>query len=323
MHLVSKMRSVKDGGGRIGIVLNGSPLFTGGAGSGESEIRRWVLENDLVEAIIALPKDMFYNTGIATYIWLLDNDKPHERKGKVQLVDATKKFTKMRKNVGSKRNEISPANIDEIVRLYDEFEENEESKIFNAQDFGYTTITVEQPLRLNWALTPERIDIALAVKALDKLTPGQKEELHEALLVESQQNIPPTTDDAAFTKRIKSTVGDHLTTAQLKALVTALSEHDDDAPAVTDAKGNPKPDTNLRDTENVPLSRDIDEYIATEIAPHLSDFWVDRSKDKIGYEIPFTRHFYQYVPPRPLEEVDSELNQLVKEISQLLKEIAN
>lgn len=321
MHLVSKMRSVKDGGGRIGIVLNGSPLFTGGAGSGESEIRRWVLENDLVEAIIALPKDMFYNTGIATYIWLLDNDKPHERKGKVQLVDATKKFTKMRKNVGDKRNELSPTNVEEIVRLYDEFEENEESKIFNAQDFGYTTITVEQPLRLNWALTPERIDIALAVKALDKLTPGQKEELHEALLVESQQNIPPTTDDAAFTKRIKSTVGDHLTAAQLKALVTALSEHDDDAPAVTDAKGNPKPDTNLRDTENVPLSRDIDEYIATEIAPHVSDFWVDRSKDKIGYEIPFTRHFSRYTPPRPLEEIDEELNQLVKEIQDMLRDI--
>ena len=321
MHLVSKMRSVKDGGGRIGIVLNGSPLFTGGAGSGESEIRRWVLENDLVEAIIALPKDMFYNTGIATYIWLLDNDKPHERKGKVQLVDATKKFTKMRKSIGSKRNELSPANIEEIVRLYDEFEETEESKIFNTKEFGYTTITVEQPLRLNWALTPERIDIALAVKALDKLTPGQKEELHEALLVESQQNIPPTTDDAAFTKHIKSTVGDHLTAAQLKALVTALSEHDDDAPAVTDAKGNPKPDTNLRDTENVPLSRDIDEYIQTEIAPHLEQFWVDRSKDKIGYEIPFTRHFYKYVPPRPLEEIDEELNQLVKEIQDMLRDI--
>ncbi len=321
MHLVSKMRPAKEGGGRIGIVLNGSPLFTGGAGSGESEIRRWVLENDLVEAIVALPKDMFYNTGIATYIWLLDNDKPDERRGKVLLVDATKKFTKMRKNVGDKRNEISPANIDEIVRLYDAFEEKDESKIFNTQDFGYTTITVEQPLRLNWALTPERIDIALASKALDKLTAGQKEELHAALLVQSQQNNTPTTDDAAFTKLIKSTVGDHLTASQLKALVTALSQHDDDAPVVTDAKGNPKPDTNLRDTENVPLSGDIDEYIQTEIAPHLEHFWVDRSKDKIGYEIPFTRHFYTYTPPRPLDEIDDELNQLVKEIQDMLSDI--
>ena len=321
LHLVSKMRRREEGGGRIGIVLNGSPLFTGNAGSGESEIRRWLLENDLVEAIVALPKDMFYNTGIATYIWLLDNDKPAERKGKVQLINGVNHFTKLRKNIGSKRNELSEDNIHQLVRLYDNFEEADDSKIFHTEDFGYTTITVEQPLRLNWALTPERIDTALAVKALDKLTAGQKEELHAALLEESQDDTAPTTDDAVFTKRIKSAVGDHLTATQLKALVAAFSEHDDDAPIVTDAKGNPKPDTNLRDTENVPLSRDIDEYIATEIAPHVSDFWVDRSKDKIGYEIPFTRHFYTYTPPRPLEEIDEELNQLVKEIQDMLRDI--
>ena len=321
LHLVSKMRRREEGGGRIGIVLNGSPLFTGNAGSGESEIRRWLLENDLVEAIVALPKDMFYNTGIATYIWLLDNDKPSERKGNVQLINGVNHFTKLRKNIGSKRNELSEHNIEQLVRLYDNFEETEDSKIFHTEDFGYTTITVEQPLRLNWALTPERIDTALAVKALDKLTAGQKEEIHAALLAESQHDTTPTTGDAAFTKRIKSAVGDHLTAAQLKALVAALSENDDDAPIVTDAKGNPKPDTNLRDTENVPLSRDIDEYVATEIAPHVSDFWVDRSKDKIGYEIPFTRHFYTYTPPRPLEEIDEELNQLVKEIQDMLRDI--
>ena len=321
LHLVSKMRRREEGGGRIGIVLNGSPLFTGNAGSGESEIRRWVLENDLVEAIVALPKDMFYNTGIATYIWLLDNDKPSERKGKVQLINGVNYFTKLRKNIGSKRNELSEHNITELVRHYDNFEETEDSKIFATEDFGYTTITVEQPLRLNWALTAERIDTALAVKALDKLTAGQKEELHAALLEESQHDTGPTTDDAAFTKRIKSTVGDHLTATQLKALVAALSEHDDDAPFVTDAKGKPKPDSNLRDTENVPLSRDIDEYIATEIAPHVKDLWVDRSKDKIGYEIPLTRHFYTCTPPRPLEEIDEELNQLVKEIQDMLGDI--
>ena len=321
LHLVSKMRRREEGGGRIGIVLNGSPLFTGNAGSGESEIRRWLLENDLVEAIVALPKDMFYNTGIATYIWLLDNDKPAERKGKVQLINGVNHFTKLRKNIGSKRNELSEDNIHQLVRLYDSFEETDDSKIFHTEDFGYTTITVEQPLRQNWALTPERIDTALAAKALDKLTAGQKEELHAALLEESQHDTTPTTDDAAFTKRIKSAVGDHLTATQLKALVAAFSEHDDDAPVVTDAKGNPKPDTNLRDTENVPLSRDIDEYIATEIAPHVKDFWVDRSKDKIGYEIPFTRHFYTYTPPRPLEEIDEELNQLVKEIQDMLRDI--
>lgn len=324
LHLVGKMRRKaggEEGGGRIGIVLNGSPLFTGNAGSGESEIRRWLLENDLVEAIVALPKDMFYNTGIATYIWLLDNDKPSERKGKVQLINGVNYFTKLRKNIGSKRNEISEHNITELVRLYDNFEETKDSKIFATEDFGYTTITVELPLRLNWALTPERIEIALAVKAFDKLTAGNREELRAILTAEASSDQEPTTDDAAFMQRIKSAVGDHLTAAQLKALVTALSEHDDDAPVVTDAKGNPKADANLRDTENVPLSRDIDEYIATEIAPHVSDFWVDRAKDKIGYEIPFTRHFYQYVPPRPLEEIDDELNQLVKEIQDMLRDI--
>lgn len=322
MHLISKMRSVKDGGGRIGIVLNGSPLFTGGAGSGESEIRRWVLENDLVEAIIALPKDMFYNTGIATYIWLLDNDKPQERRGKVQLVDATKKFTKMRKNVGSKRNELSPANIDEIVRLYDAFEETEESKIFNTKDFGYATITVEQPLRQNWAVTEERITAALESSAMQKLSPQVLDSLRETLNQLATEDSKPTTDAKAFQSRVKaSTTQLDLNASQLKALTNGLAERDDTAPIQTDAKGNPVPDTDLRDTENVALSRDIDEYIQTEIAPHLEHFWVDRSKDKIGYEIPFTRHFYKYTPPRPLEEIDAELNQLVKEISQLLKEI--
>ena len=324
LHLVSKMRRKEggeEGGGRIGIVLNGSPLFTGNAGSGESEIRKWLLENDLVEAIVAMPKDMFYNTGIATYIWLLDNDKPSDRKGKVQLINGVNYFTKLRKNIGSKRNDISEHNIAELVHLYDTFEETDDSKIFATEDFGYTTITVEQPLRLNWALTPEQIDIALAIKAFDKLTAGHKEELHEALLAESQRDTTPTTDDTSFTKRLKTAVGDYLSATQLKALVAALSEHDDDAPIVTDAKGNPKPDTNLRDSENVPLSRDIDEYIATEIAPHVKDFWVDRSKDKIGYEIPFTKHFYQYTPPRPLEEIDEELNQLVKEIQDMLRDI--
>jgi type I restriction enzyme M protein len=315
------MRRKEDGGGRIGIVLNGSPLFTGNAGSGESEIRKWLLEHDLVEAIVAMPKDMFYNTGIATYIWLLDNDKPAERKDKVQLIDGTKHFEKQRKNIGDKRNEISEANVHQLVKLYDQFEETEQSKIFNIEDFGYTTITVEQPLRLSWGLTPDRLDAALTIKALEKLTAGQREEIHQTLTAEATQNSEPTTDGAAFTKHIKTVVGEQLTPAQLKALIAALAEHDDNAPVVTDAKGKPLANTNLRDTENVPLSRNIDEYVASEIAPQVADFWVDRSKDKIGYEIPFTRHFYKYVAPRPLEEIDADLNKLVKEIQDMLGEI--
>jgi type I restriction enzyme M protein len=321
LHLVSKMRRREEGGGRIGIVLNGSPLFTGSAGSGESEIRRWLLENDLVEAIVALPKDMFYNTGIATYIWLLDNDKPSERQGKVQLIDGSKHFTKLRKNIGSKRSEISEADIQILVRLYDQFEENEESKIFRTADFGYTTITVEQPLRLSWALTTERIETALAARALQKLTAGQQQTLREVLETEALRDKETTTDGAAFTKRLKTAVGTHLNPAQLKALIAALAEHDDGAPIVEDGKGKPQADSSVRVTENVPLSSDIDDYVSAEIAPHLVDFWVDRSKDKVGYEIPFTRHFYKYIAPRPLEEIDADLNKLVEEIQEMLREV--
>ena len=322
LHLVSHMRPVNEGGGRIGIILNGSPLFTGSAGSGESEIRKWLLEQDIVEAIIAMPKDMFYNTGIATYIWLLDNNKPANRKNKVQLIDGSSHFDKLRKSVGSKRNEISEQNLRDLVKMYDDFEEGEFSKIFNTTDFGYTTITVEQPLRQSWALTPDRIESALAIKTLEKLTAGERALIHQTLLAESAKDSSSTTDSAAFMNRVKTALAQNsLTAAQLKALVGALSTRDETAPIVTDAKGKPVADAGLRDTENVPLSEDIDEYVAREIAPHVTDFWVDRSKDKVGYEIPFTRHFYEYVPPRPLEEIDNDLNTLIAEITHLLKEV--
>ena len=324
LHLVKKMRPVtKDGGGgRIGIVLNGSPLFTGAAGSGESEIRKYLLEQDLVEAIIGLPKDMFYNTGIATYIWILSNHKPTERRGKVQLIDATNRFEKLRKNLGDKRAEITQANLENIVRTYHQFEESDTSKIFKTTDFGYTTITVEQPLRLSWAITPERIDAALEAKAFEKLSAGDRIQLEEALAAEAAIDASTTTDSAAFTKRIQQAVSSlGLNASQIKNLVAGLAEHDEYAPLVRDAKGKLTADTSLRDTENVPLSMDIDEYVAQEIAPHLPDFWLDRSKDKVGYEIPFTRHFYKYEAPRPLDEIDADLNKLIAEISQLLIEI--
>ncbi len=322
LHLVKKMRPTAQGGGRIGIVLNGSPLFTGAAGSGESEIRKYLLEQDLVEAIVGLPKDMFYNTGIATYIWILSNHKPSERKGKVQLIDATSEFEKLRKNLGDKRAEIGPENLKRIVKLYDEFEENDQSKIFKTTDFGYTTITVEQPLRLSWALTPERIATALEVKAFEKLSAGDRVQLEGALYAEAAKDSSTTTDAAEFTKRIQkaaSSLG--LTASQIKNLVAGLAEHDDNAPLVKDAKGNLLPDTSRRDTENVPLNANIEAYTTQEIEPHLTDFWLDRSKDKVGYEIPFTRHFYKYEAPRPLEDIDADLNTLISEISQLLIEI--
>jgi type I restriction enzyme M protein len=238
LHLVSKMRPVKDGGSRSGIVLNGSPLFTGGAGSGESEIRRHMLENDLVEAIIGLPTDMFYNTGISTYVWIVSNRKPAERKGLLQLVDASGYWQKMRKSLGSKRKELSPAHIDEITRLFGDFREITcdgvpISRIFKNSDFGYRTITVERPLR------------------------------------DAQGNV------------VLATKGK--------------------------AKGRPLPDPDLRDTENVPLSEDVEAYFEREVRPHAPDAWIDHEKTKVGYEIPFNRHFYVFKPPRPLAEIDADL----------------
>jgi type I restriction enzyme M protein len=324
MHLVSKMRPVSEGGGRIGIVLNGSPLFTGGAGSGESEIRKYLLEKDLVEAIVALPKDMFYNTGIATYIWLLDNDKPKERKGKVQLIDGSDHYERMRKGIGSKRFALSQENIEELVKLYDGFIETEDSKIFNTEDFGYTTITVERPLRQSWALTPARIEGALDTKAFAKIPLEKVDALKELLFAEAALDIDSTVDLKAFTQRIKTIVEAstvELTAAQVKSFVAAFGERDENAPILEDGKGKPLPDTNLRDSENVPLSQNIDVYVEAEIKPHVADFWLDRSKDKVGYEIPFTRHFYKYVPPRELEEIDADLNKLIAEISTLLREV--
>ncbi len=238
LHLVSKMQPAKDGGSRFGIVLNGSPLFTGGAGSGESEIRRYMLENDLVEAIIGLPTDMFYNTGISTYVWVVSNRKPAHRKGKVQLIDASSFFQKMRKSLGSKRKELSPEHIEDITRMFGSFEVVTRegvpiSRIFKNEDFGYRTITVERP---------ERDDKG-------KIVLGSKGK----------------------------------------------------------GKGKPVPDANLRDTENVPLSEDVENYFKREVLPHAADAWIDPEKTKVGYEIPFNRHFYVFKPPRPLAEIDIDL----------------
>jgi type I restriction enzyme M protein len=322
LHLVSKMRPVAEGGGRIGIVLNGSPLFTGNAGSGESEIRKWLLENDLVEAIVALPKDMFYNTGIATYIWVLDNDKPKERKGLVQLINAVNYYEKLRKNIGDKRNELSQQNIDDIVKMYDSFKESKDSKIFKNTDFGFTTVVIEQPLRQNWAITEDRLQKALSAKALEKLETGTLRKLELAMESEAKKDSSITKDPELFSIRIKNAVAElGLNATQLKALTSGFAERDRTAPIQTNPKGKTLPDTELRDSENVALFQDVDTYIEQEVAPHLREFWLDRSKDKVGYEIPFTRYFYEYIAPRPLDAIDSELNELLREITKLLKDV--
>ena len=255
LHLISKMRPATEGGSRFGIVLNGSPLFTGGAGSGESEIRRYVLENDLLESIVGLPTDMFYNTGIATYVWILSNRKPAARKGKVQLIDASGMWQKMRKSLGQKRKELSDAHIDRITRLFGHFEEASDhdadgsakpiSRIFDNEDFGYHSITVERPLR------DQDGNVVL----------GQKGK----------------------------------------------------------QKGKPQPDSSLRDTENVPYKDDVAEYFQREVLPHAPDAWIDPDKTKVGYEIPFNRHFYVFKPPRPLAEIDADLKASTDRILEMIK----
>ena len=320
LHLVKKMRPTQDGGGRIGIVLNGSPLFTGNAGSGESEIRRYLLEQDLVEAIIALPTDMFYNTGIATYIWILDNDKSKERRGKVQLVDATQMFEKMRKNLGSKRKEISGQNLSDIVKTYVAFEETATSKIFKNTDFGYRQVTVERPLRLGFKIDSESIELALISKSVLKLTTDELSRLSKTLKsIEGEFNSRATFLDAL---RLNSEKLDlKLTGPVIKALSNEFSFRSTEAEVCLDAKGNIEADPDARDTENIPLDQDVAAYFAREVQPVVSDTWIDSSKEKIGYEIPFTRHFYKYVAPRPLAEIDKEMNALVSEIQSLLREI--
>jgi type I restriction enzyme M protein len=320
LHLVKKLRPKAKGGGRAGIVLNGSPLFTGGAGSGESEIRRYLLENDLLEAIVALPTDMFYNTGIATYVWIIDNDKRPERRGTVQLIDGTSFSRKMRKSLGSKRKELGADDISSIVQLYGDADETDVSKTFRNEDFGYRTITVERPLRLNWALTSERLNAAVKQKAIAKLGIDWSNFAGTA----AANGDEPTSDLKGFLKEIQmrlNATGITLTPLQLKTFIAGLSERDENAPIVTDAKGNLVSDTDARDTENVPLDEDIHEYFAREVLPHVPGAWVDESKTKIGYEIPFTRHFYRYVPPRPLDAIDADLNKLIREIAELLNEV--
>ena len=311
LHLISKMRTEQDGGGRAAIVLNGSPLFTGGAGSGESNIRKWVLERDLLEAIIALPTDMFYNTGIATYIWVLATKKSADRVGTVQLIDGSNLFRKMRKGLGSKRNELGPDDITAIVKLYEQSEDDKRTKTFANEDFFYRTITVERPLRLNWALTGERLARARESKVLAALD-------FDAMVAHTSAHpIEATADIADFRKQVTGRLaagGISLTAPQLKVLLAGLSERDENAPIVTDAKRKPEADPTLRDTENVPWSEDIHGYFDREVSPFAPDAWIDESKTKEGCEIPFTRHFYEYVPPRSLAEIDADLDAVLGRI---------
>lgn len=332
-HMISKMK--KDERSRIAVITNGSPLFTGDAGSGESNIRRWIIENDYLEAIIGLPDQLFYNTGIRTYIWILTNDKPLERKGKIQLIDASRYYRKMRKSLGEKRHEIGKDDIDKILKLYDKFEENDESKIFDNEDFGYTKVVVERPLQLNYQVTEERLKNLYSVNSFSKLAVSKnkdpqirlKEEEEGRAMQERILNALRGIDDRLyknwdeFESQVKKALSDFkLSSHFINQIILGLSEHDDTADYVTDSKGNIKPDTNLRDHEKIPLKKDIDEYFRKEVLKYYPDAWMDRKKDRIGYELNFNQYFYKYKPPRPLEEIEAEIKELAAEILELIRE---
>ncbi|MFP3851374.1 N-6 DNA methylase [Pseudomonas sp. W5-01] len=327
LHLVSKMRDPREGGSRIGIILNGSPLFTGGAGSGESEIRRYLLQNDLVEAIVALPTDMFYNTGIATYVWILSNNKAAARQGKVQLIDGSQHSAKMRKSLGSKRQYITDDQINELVRLYGGFEQTAQSKIFPIDAFGYRRITVERPLRLNFQTSAERMAKVLEEKAIEKLDSAAQKQLITALQTMDANQLHRNREQ--FSKCLKKSLTAHglnLSTPELKALLNALSERDPEADICT-TKGQPEADAGLRDNENVPLGESVYDYFKREVIPHVPDAWIDESKTDaqdgevgiVGFEIPFNRHFYVFQPPRQLAEIDRDLKACTDRIKQMIE----
>lgn len=337
-HMISKMKPVDvygGGGSRIAIVFNGSPLFTGAAESGESNIRRWILENDWLEAIVALPDQLFYNTGISTYFWILTNRKDADHKGKVVLLDARDQWQKMRKSLGDKRKELGdgtngrPDHIADITRLYAEAVQvakdpehplHGKVKVFANEDFGYQRITVERPLKLRFEVTEETLAALAEAKPVAKLE--RSEEFVAA--VRTLLGSSWTTKSEAFIALKDAVVAAGLAWPSgapfAKAVRETIGVRDPEG-EVQKVKGAPEPDTDLRDYENVPLGEDVEDYLKREVLPHVPDAWIDHTKTKIGYEIPFTRHFYVHKPPRPLAEIDAELKSLEAEIQALLGEV--
>jgi type I restriction enzyme M protein len=325
-HMISKFEPYRPAeqkhGSRLAMVFSGSPLFTGGSGSGESNIRKWIIENDWLEAIIALPEQMFYNTGIGTYIWIVTNRKEKRRKGKIQLIDARDIWTpggseESKRSLGDKRRHLSTAQIDEIVRIYGRFQDEERSKIFDNADFGYTRVTVERPLRLRFQITPERKEQFL--KDFPELA-------DDVAAIETTLGTEPRQDWSAVWEQVQDILHERRVrwkTSEKKRFREVFTERDSDAePVAAEGRsGGYEPDPDLRDFENVPLKEKIEGYFEREVKPHVPDAWTDRTKDKVGYEINFNRYFYKYTPPRPLEEIDADLKRAEEEILRLLREV--
>lgn len=333
-------KKVKEEASRIAIIFNGSPLFTGDAGSGESNIRKYIIENDLLEGIIALPTDMFYNTGIATYIWVITNRKDEKRKGKIQLVNATEYYSLMRKSLGNKRKEILPEQIKEIKEIYSKFEESENCKIFDNEDFGYRKVTIERPLKLKFEVNEENIENVKDVTAFKNLAVSKKKdavikEAEEKEGLEKQEKVIETLESFVygeiylsrdkFVKELKKRLKEKdatVSAAAIKGIVGAIGVNSDEAEVCRDSKGNIESDSSLRDTETIPLKEDVWEYFDREVKPYVSDAYIDESSlDNIGYEIPFTRHFYKYEELRPFSEIMKEVEALEIEIACEIKKV--
>ena len=358
LHMLARAKNPEEGGSRIAIIMNGSPLFTGDAASGESEIRRYIFENDLLEALIALPEQLFYNTGIATYVWLLTNRKTPERKDKVQLIDASEFWTPMSRSLGDKRRQILPEKAQDILRILETYHDGETratveerrgeavvSHIFPTAHFGFRKITVERPLRLNFQATPERIARLEDERGFQNLAKSKKrgyaanqEEAQGRWLQESLRKmlsaLPETVVKdrkefegilAAASKRAEV----KLSAPVRKAILNALAERDETATICTDKDGKPEPDPELRDTERVPLAEDVNAFFEREVRPHVPDAWIDESKRDakdgevgiVGYEINFNRYFYQYSPPRPLEDIEADIQSIEADIVRMLSEV--
>ena len=338
-NMISKMYDDEEGS-RIAIIFNGSPLFTGDAGSGESNIRKWIIENDLLEGIIALPTDMFYNTGIATYIWVLTNKKEAKRKGKIQLVNASEYYQSMRKSLGNKRKEITLEQIEEIKNIYEKFEESENSKIFDNEDFGYRKVTIERPLKLSFKVNEEAIEnvrnttqfINLAVSKKKDIEVKEKEEAEGKIkqdklikLLESFDNTLEYMDRDKFIKDLKAKSKEFdiaLSAGLIKAIVNAIGVRNEDAEVCKDSKGNIESDSSLKDTESIALKDDVYKYFEKEVKPHVSDAYIDESSiNNIGYEIPFTRHFYKYEELRAFADIMKEVESLESEIALEIRKV--
>jgi type I restriction enzyme M protein len=329
-HMIAKMRPAEDSGSRLAIVFSGSPLFAGGAGSGESEIRRWILENDWLEGIVALPDQLFYNTAISTYFWILSNRKTPALRGRVILLDARDQWEKMRKSLGDKRKQISRAQVGHVTNLYlnalavaadPGHPDHAKVKVFGPADFGYRRITVERPLRLRFEVTDDTLAALAASKPLarwdgrDALTAAlraatgsvwwTRKEASDALEAAARSAGAPWPSAASH----------------LKAVYAAVAVPDPAGEVQQDTDGNPVPDPDLRDYENLRLDEDVDAYFEREVRPNVPDAWIDHGKTKTGCEIPFTRHFHAYTPPRPLAEIDAELRDLESRIQALLGDV--